>query len=180
MKVPQNMEVQIVEAKLQNLKDLIDIASRSFLEAYPQNTDHENMERYIQEAFSKEEIEKQLQNPSSIFFLMKFKQSICGYAKLRWDRSPKHFGNEKTIELERLYFLDEFKGRGYGTALFQFCIDYSLIKKFEWMWLLVWDENVSGMQFYKRKGFEIFGRKTFHFGNESSEDIVMKLKLGFI
>jgi ribosomal protein S18 acetylase RimI-like enzyme len=177
METPLNKEVQIVEAKLQNLEELGIIARRSFLEAYPQNTDHKNMELYLNEVFTENEIKKQLLSANSIFFLLKVNDRICGYAKLRWDRSPNHFKNRKVVELERLYFLNEFKGRGHGSHLFQFCIDYSKEKQFEWMWLLVWQENLSGIKFYEKKRFEIFGRKIFHFGNESSEDILMKRQL---
>ena len=174
---PPGKEIQIVEAKLQNLEELADIARRSFFEAYPQNTDHENMALYIKEAFAEREIKSQFQNEKSVFFLLKVKEVICGYAKLRWDRAPDELKAQSAVELERLYFLNEYKGRGLGSRLLQFCIDFSKKNKFEWMWLLVWDENISGIQFYEKKGFEIFGRKTFHFGNESSDDILMKLNL---
>ena len=177
MESPPLKEVQIIEANLQNLEQLTDIARRSFLQAYPQNTDHENMELYLKRTFTESAFKKQLLNPEAIFYLMKFKNEISGYAKLRWDRAIDHFKNEKAIELERLYFLNEFKGKGLGSKLLQFCIDFSVNKNFKWMWLLVWEENVSGIQFYKKKGFEVFGRKTFHLGNDSSEDILMKHKL---
>lgn len=177
METPQIKEVQIIEAKLQNLEELTIIAGRSFLEAYPQNTDYENMEVYLKETFNEKEIEKQLRSPDAIYFIMKIGEINIGYAKMRWDRSPDHFKAEKVVELERLYFLNEFKGNGYGSQLLKFCVDFSLKRNYEWMWLLVWEENISGIQFYEKKGFEIFGRKTFHFGNDSSEDILMKRKL---
>ena len=144
MMIPQNTEVQIIEAKLQNLKELTAIARRSFLEAYPQNTDHENMELYVKEAFTEKGLKKQLLSSDSIIFIMKKGGNIIGYSKLRWDRSPDHFENSRAVELERLYFLNEFKGQGYGSNFLQFCLDYSIKKDFDWMWLLVWDENVSG------------------------------------
>ncbi len=177
MATPLKKEVQIVRANLQNLKELTDIARRSFLEAYPQNTDHENMDLYLKGAFTEKEIKSQLQNKDSIFFVMQVGDEIIGYAKLRWDRTPEYLMNTNAIELERLYFLNDFKGEGLGAQFLRFCIDFSLKKNFECMWLLVWEENVSGIQFYKKKGFEIFGRKTFHFGDDSSEDILMKLRL---
>ena len=177
METPPNKEVHIVAANLQNLKELIDISRRSFLEAYPQNTDHENMDLYLKEVFTEKEMETQLLNPNSRFFIMRNGKAIMAYAKLRWDRAPEHFEATKVIELERFYFLDKYKGKGYGSHFLEFCIDYSIKGAFEWMWLLVWEENRNGMQFYEHKGFKIFGRKTFHFGKESSEDVLMKLRL---
>ena len=177
MATPQNKEVQIVRANLQNLKELTDIARRSFLEAYPQNTDYENMDLYLKKAFAEKELEAQFSNPNSVFFIMKNGNTNMAYAKLRWDRTPAYFINTKAIELERLYFLDDYKGKGFGTQFLRFCFDFSLEKDFEWMWLLVWEKNISGIQFYEKKGFEIFGRKTFHFGDDSSEDILMKLRM---
>lgn len=177
METQMNQEIQIVEAKLQNLEQLATIARRSFFEAYPQNTDHENMELYLKEAFSEEEIKSQLLHPDSIFFIMKNGTTFLGYAKMRWDRPHGHFKGEKAIELERFYFLNEFKGKGYGSRLLQFCIDYAVTNQFEWMWLLVWEENLTGLQFYKHKGFELFDRKIFQFGNANSDDILMKRRL---
>ena len=177
MKNSPEKEIQIVEAKVQNLKELATIAGRSFLQAYPQNTDHQNMELYLKKAFAEKEIERQLMSSKSVFFMMKKNGENIGYAKLRWDRTPNQFGVLRAIELERFYFLDGFKSQGLGSQFLKFCIEFSIKNNFEWMWLLVWEENKKGLQFYKHKGFEIFGRKTFHFGNDSSDDILMKLKL---
>ena len=177
MKNPSNWEIRIFEAKLQNLKDLTDIAYKSFLQAYPQNTDHENMALYLEKAFDEKEINNQLSNPASIFFLMTVNDELSGYAKLRWDRSPEQLKSIRAVELERLYFLNDFKGKGLGSQLLEYCIKFSMGKEFEIMWLLVWDENISGIEFYKHKGFETFAHKVFHFGNDSSEDILMKLEL---
>ena len=104
MMTPQNVEVQIIEAKLQNLKELTSIARRSFLEAYPQNTDHENMDLYVKEAFTEEGLKEQLSSSDSIFFMMKIRETIVGYAKLRWDRSPDHFEDSKAMELSDSIF----------------------------------------------------------------------------
>lgn len=177
MKSTSNKEFHIVVAKLQNLKELAAIAGRSFLQAYPQNTDLENMQLYLKEAFAEKEIESQLLNPAAVFFLMKIGKTNIGYAKLRRDRPNNHFKGTKVVELERFYFLDEYKGKGYGSQLLKYCMDFSFAKGFDWMWLLVWEENRSGIQFYKHKGFEIFDRKIFHFGNAKSDDILMKIKI---
>ena len=146
MATPPKKEVHIIEANLQNLKELTDIARRSFLEAYPQNTDHVNMDLYLKEAFTEKKLEDQFLNPNSVFFIMKKGNTNMAYAKLRWDRTPANLINTKAVELERLYFLDDFKGKGFGAQFLKFCFDFSLKNNFNWMWLLVWEENVSGIK----------------------------------
>lgn len=177
METPSGNNVQIAAAKLQNITDLASLARRSFLQAYPQVTADENMKLYLDEAFSTDVLTQQFADPFSIFFIMKKGQADMGYAKLRWDRTPEHFKPEKAIELERLYFLDDYKGKGYGVQLLEYCKNFAIDNRFDWMWLLVWDENPEAIRFYKRRGFQEFGRKFFQFGNAGSDDLLMKTRL---
>ncbi len=146
MKTPQNQEVKIIEAKVMNLKELATIAGRSFLQAYPQNTDLENMALYLKDAFSEKEIKQQLENPEAVFFLMKVGNFNIGYAKLRWDRPHSYFGDAKPIELERFYFLDEFKGKGYGSR-----------SCFNFVWIIHWLKNTNGCGYsFGMKIYQVF------------------------
>lgn len=53
-------------------------------------------------------------------------------------------------ELDDLYVLPPFRGRGIGTAILKRCIDDSKAP----LWLYVFKRNVGAVKLYRRLGFE--------------------------
>lgn len=94
-------------------------------------------------------------------------EEMIGYAKLTYDSSS-------TVTLDKLYFLNGCKGKGYGSALLQHCIHQAVHRYKQSMTLGVYDKNASAISFYEKKmGFHEIGKKWFEFDKTLYGNIVM-------
>jgi len=153
------------------------IGRETFYETWrPVNTE-EDMQVYLAEAFAEKRIAEELVNEKNTFLVAKAGPEVVGYAKLRRDRTHETFAKEQAIELERIYVACNYQDRKIGQALMDECLSIARKEGYAWFWLGVNIDNVKAIAFYKRYGFEIFGRKQFRLGNAVDDDYLMKLKL---
>jgi ribosomal protein S18 acetylase RimI-like enzyme len=85
--------------------------------------------------------------------------------------------DERAMEIERIYVLKDFHGKNVGQLLYQKAIDIALVKKADYVWLGVWEENPRAINFYKKNGFVEFDKHIFVLGDDEQTDIMMRLKL---
>ena len=84
---------------------------------------------------------------------------------------------ENHFEIERIYVLKAFLGQKIGQILFNKAIEIGREKNLEYVWLGVWEENHRAIKFYKKNGFEIFGKHDFVLGKDVQTDLLMKMKI---
>ena len=102
---------------LKELEALTIISRNTFIDAF-ENVNHpEDFKRYIDEAFSEQQIERELLNPNSDFYFVYYEASLVGYFKLNKDEAQSEpFGND-ALEISRIYILTSFQGKGFGTHI---------------------------------------------------------------
>lgn len=162
---------------LQDTSLLSALGRTTFEEAFAKDNTAENMKAYLDQSFNKEKIIKEITDSNSQFYLAYYDEQPAGYAKLRVNGEVKKVLKGKAIELERIYVSHDFQGKKIGTALLQTCINHAQEKKFEWIWLGVWENNHKAQNFYAKWGFEKFGEHVFQMGNDPQTDWVMKKKI---
>jgi len=77
-------------------------------------------------------------------------------------QSEIKFGN--AVELERIYPLDRFQGKGIGRFLVEFSIQFAKDKATACLWLGVWNQNFKAIKFYKTHGFIVVSSHDFIWG----------------
>lgn len=151
------------------------VAHQSFIDAFEKVSEPESFKKYIEAAFLPDVLRGEfLDEKIAIYFLKTRDGDTAGYLKLRWDRSEEFFPNEKALELQRIYLLEQYWGKGYGKILLDYCEKYAYEHDFAWIWLVVWSENYGAIRFYEREGWEKFAQKDFQFGNEIHRDPVLR------
>ncbi len=101
----------------------------------------------------------------------------AGYVKMREGGTKPGLEHKRSLEIARIYVINAMIGKGVGSILMQRCIDVALEMNKELLWLGVWKENNTAIDFYKRWGFEIFGEQDFLLGNDLQKDWLMKKDL---
>jgi ribosomal protein S18 acetylase RimI-like enzyme len=150
------------------------ISISTFVDTYARYNTEANMQLHLQQHFNRQQLLAELADKTNYFFAV-FDNSIpVGYCKLRTSEEPEALNGIKHIELERIYAVKEFQGKGLGYKMIQYCLDFASVKGFELLWLGVWDQNEKAQQFYKKCGFEIFGEHSFTLGEEVQVDWLMK------
>lgn len=170
-------EITIRKTTLHELDQLQQISRRTFSETFSGNNSAENMEKYLEEGLSLEQLTAELNNPNSEFYFAELDNNIIGYLKLNFGQSQTELKDDKALEIERIYVLQEFHGKKVGQLLYEKAIEIAKQKNADYVWLGVWEENPRAIKFYQKNGFVAFDKHLFKLGNEEQTDIMMKLQL---
>jgi ribosomal protein S18 acetylase RimI-like enzyme len=128
-------------------------------------------------AFSKEQLKKELLNENVSFYLTYKDENLVGYCKLNEkEAQTEPFGNT-SLEIERIYVLNEFQGQQFGKQMLLKIIETAKGKNLEFIWLGVWEKNTAAIRFYERHGFVKIGTHPYYIGNDKQTDWLMRLDL---
>jgi diamine N-acetyltransferase len=170
-------DINIRHASSADLALLADLGARAFSAAFAKDNSPEDMAEYLEANFNHKAIAAELADVDSTFFIAEVDQQACGYAKLRKGKLPECVSKANTIELERLYTLPEYFGKGVGDALMLCCFSEAKQMGYEAMWLGVWENNHRARAFYRKSGFREVGDKIFQLGSDAQTDKVLECDL---
>lgn len=158
-----------------DLVDLLHVARTAFLQAFTAGNKPENVEAYLQEAFTLEQFEKELNEPASIFFVAEIEGEIIGYTKVNQVPAQTDIHDPDSLEIARLYVLEEHLGSGLGKRLLDTACKFAKQNQKKYLWLGVWEMNARAIRFYEKNGLRIFGSHPFPFGDEIQTDYLMRI-----
>lgn len=156
---------------------IADISRQTFHDTFASQNTKENMDKFMNETFSKETLMKEVGAPGNIFLLAYEGEEPVGYVRMRENNNPPELGNIDAIEIARIYATTNAIGKGVGKTLMQKCIEIAIEKKATIVWLGVWQENHRAIDFYTKWGFEKFGTHVFMLGDDPQTDWLMKKSL---
>ena len=165
------------EAEFSDLASLLDLAQTSFVQAFTEGNKPENVQAYLSEAFTPVQLEKELRNPASTFLLASLEGKLVGYTKLNLAAAQTDVQDPESLEVARLYTLEEVWGKGVGQFLLDAALDFAKEKGKTFVWLGVWEHNARAIHFYKKNGFKAFGSHPFPFGDEIQTDWLMRVEV---
>ncbi|MGM0934684.1 MAG: GNAT family N-acetyltransferase [Bacteroidota bacterium] len=169
--------IRIEKLGIEDLEPLQKIGKQTFEDAFGSQNTKDNMERYLESNFSKEKIRTELLDKNSEFYFAKMDQQIVGYLKVNYGDSQTEFQDEKALEIERIYVIQEFLGKKIGQILYDKAIEIAKKRNSDYVWLGVWEENPRAIRFYEKNGFIKFDEHTFDLGGDAQTDILMKKEL---
>ena len=170
-------KIEITRATLNELDQLQKIGRQTFYETFSPFNTEENMNQYLEEAFSKEKLTDELSDKNAEFYFATLDSKVIGYLKLNFGQSQTELKDDKALEIERIYVLKEFHGKKVGQLLYDKAIEVAKLTKADYVWLGVWEENPRAINFYKKNGFVEFDKHIFRLGDDDQTDIMMRLQL---
>src|SRR5687767_1717742 len=103
--------------------DLIATMSRqTFYDTFAPTNSAEDMDRFMNERFTHQNLVKEVGEPDSVFLLAYSNNEAVGYARLRNAANPPELGDAPAIQIARIYATQQAIGKGVGRALMQHCI----------------------------------------------------------
>jgi len=166
-----------ISTRLATSKDaeiIADISRQTFYETFALENTTSDMEKFMNEQFTREKLIQEVNEPWLTFFLAFIDNDTVGYVKLRDAAVPSELVSQSCIEIARIYSVQNMIGKGVGKKLMQTCHDLATQRKKQILWLAVWKENHRAIDFYERWGFEIFGEQDFLLGDDLQRDWLMK------
>jgi diamine N-acetyltransferase len=163
-------KIVIRQAVLAEVEMLVELAARTFYDAFAATNTPENMRAYMASTFTIEQMTTELHDPHSTFLLAELEGQPVGYAKLLRGAAPECVSAQPAVELVRLYVEQNVLGAGVGAALMQACLAAARRAGFQSIFLGVWEHNPRAQAFYRKWGFERVGQHVFQMGAEAQTD----------
>ena len=167
------------KATLADKEKVQNISIKTFSAAFGHQNTKEDMEQYLTSSFSDQQIEKELSDVYSEFYLVYVEDLLIGYLKINIEAAQSE-PIDDGIEIERIYLLPNYQGKGVGQQMMDKVIDIAEKRKKKVLWLGVWDQNVDAIRFYERNGFKKFGKHSFLLGNDMQMDFLMQRILEYV
>jgi ribosomal protein S18 acetylase RimI-like enzyme len=156
---------------------IADLSRVTFYETFAGQNTKENMDKFMNEQFTRDKLMKEVGTDSNIFLVAEVNGETVGYARLRESPEPKELKEKPAIELARIYSVQSRIGKGVGSALMEKCIEVAIQQNKKTIWLGVWEKNEHAISFYERWGFEKFSEHEFILGDDVQTDWLMKKAL---
>ena len=162
---------------LENLDELVDISKSTFIEAFEKDNDPEDFDTYIKVAFEKEKLARELKDLNSSFYFVYQGINLVEYYKININEAQTDLKTMDSVELERIYVVNEHQGKGIGKKMLQNAKDLSMKTGRSYLWLGVWENNISAIKFYEKQGFSKFGMHPYYIGKDRQMDWLMQFDL---
>ena len=168
----------IIEADSSQVEYLSDFGRKSFIYAYQCTLPLEELNKYINHAFSESTIRKEINGVVATYFVCQDSElNLCGYAKLIQSPPPKCINSHSCIELQRLYVDSDYRGHGVGKLLELHSESYVKNRNISDIWLRVWDGNTVAQDIYKKWEFTIVGEEVYQVGEDQRTVLLMRKSL---
>jgi diamine N-acetyltransferase len=174
------METDLYQIRFATLDDaplLAEMGARAFEQAFGAVNTPEDMQAYLCSSFGAEIQAGEIQQPGCLFIILENQHIPAGYARLQGGSTETCITGANPVELVRIYLLREWIGQGAGSRLMQACLEEALRRRYDVIWLGVWEKNQNAIAFYRKWGFEVVGTHTFQLGQDMQQDLILQKEL---
>jgi diamine N-acetyltransferase len=158
---------------------LAELGSTTFVETFGTLYSAENLNSYLQSAYSEAALAQELANPRRLFLVAEEAGRLVGFCKLGTDSSLpwEPPAGERALELKQLYLRKSHLGQGIGDALMEWALSEARVQAVQHMVLSVYCDNLRAQTFYQRYGFEKVGDFIFMVGTHRDDEFLYRLVL---
>ena len=176
-----NMALQskIKKCTLEQVHILQELAIKTYYETFSDSNSEALLQKYFKESLNIEKLSTQLQEPASEFYFIysetdHAQTTPAGFLKLNIDNAQTDLMDATALEVEKIYLLKAFLSQGLGKQMINFSIERAIQQDKKHLWLGVWENNFPALAFYKKMGFEAFGKHDFDMGGDIQTDLLLK------
>lgn len=154
---------------------LADLSRKTFEDTFAESNTPDDMALYLSRSFSQEKQAAELRDPNVTFLVAEINDTAVGFANLKANSMCDEITSTIPMELERIYAVQEYIGKGVGAELMKASLKEAQEGGFNCLWLGVWDKNEKAIKFYERWGFKKTGLHPFVLGKDLQNDFIMEL-----
>lgn len=168
----------IRKARSADAKGLSELAEATFKATFDAANTAEHMELHCRSSYGEQIRAAEIADPGMVTLVSEDKSRLIAYAQLRWGKVPDCVSAKNPGEIQRLYVVEDWHGKGVAQELMKVCIDEIKQHGSDALWLGVWERNPRAISFYKKFGFVEVGDHIFPLGGDPQRDIVMVKSFG--
>lgn len=119
------------------------------------------LEAFIERDFSVGVLQSHIEHPDRhCYTLIEFENQPVGFTRINWKR-PVPMSDAVGAELQKIYFLPGFTGKGLGTRLLKNAMELARSRHDPLIWLDVLSVNPRARKLYEKHGFAVTGKLPF-------------------
>ncbi len=198
---------RIIQCSEEQLEELVQIAEKTFRDAFEAFNNPQDFQDYAEKAFHSNQILRELRQAGSSFYFLYDQGELVGYFKTNEYQAQTDIQDPEALELERIYVLPEHQGKGvryvprlqpgdqspigdlddqdryqshrqqHSQYMLNAVKKQALEMGKRYLWLGVWKENRDAVRFYESFGYRIFGEHPYYVGQDRQMDWLMRLDL---
>ncbi|AJC44444.1 MULTISPECIES: GNAT family N-acetyltransferase [Xanthomonas] len=150
------------------------IATATFCETFGHLYPAQDLQAFLDEAYSIERAQVVLAHPDYAIWLVEHDGEVVGHAAAGPCGLPHPDVTPGDGELKRLYLLRAHQNGGWGARLFDTALAWLERDGPRTLWLGVWSENLGAQRFYARYGFEKVGTYEFPVGQVRDLEFILR------
>lgn len=151
------------------------MARQCFSDAFAHLYEPAPFARFLEDAYGPGgRMERDLDDRSVRWQIAAAGDQIIGYAKLSPLRAPAPAPQPGALELQQIYVLTPWHGRGVAERLMHWALANARAEGAPEIYLTVFDHNARAKRFYSRHGFIEVGHCTFTLGDRVDDDRVWR------
>jgi len=156
---------------------LAELGRKTFYDSFIDFNTQQDMDVYLSEHYSQEIQLSEIQDADTVILIAEQDGVPVGYAQLNGQSKGDGVVGTRPMELQRIYSIREYIGKGVGSALMKESIREAKERGFNCLWLGVWEKNERAIKFYEKWGFQKVGNHVFMLGQDIQNDLTMELSL---
>jgi GNAT superfamily N-acetyltransferase len=154
---------------------LLPVARRIFFETFSHLYDRDAFKAFCDETYAVDgPMAKDLEDSSVKWCVAAVDDEPIGFAKLTPLRAPAPSPREGALELQQIYVLSPWHGKGVAERLMGWAVESARQAKSPELYLTVFDHNERAKRFYARHGFVEVGNCTFILGDRVDDDRIWR------
>ena len=172
------VDVILRRAQPTDARPLSIVAEATFRQTFGAHNSREDMDSFCASAYEEAIQAGEIGNPGMVTLLAQAGDALVGFAQLRWGTTPACVAAIDAGEIQRLYVVRDFHGKGIAQMLMDACLRSVVSRGSDVVWLGVWERNPKAIAFYRKCGFVEVGEHVFRVGSDPQRDIVMARPAG--
>ncbi|MEE9361176.1 MAG: GNAT family N-acetyltransferase [Cellulophaga sp.] len=149
--------MELKKASIKYLPKLKAICTEAYAKNFHNHWNDNGMDLYLEKEFNDAKLTLDLNNHDVDYYFIIANVTTVGFIKTKNTSLPGLLSS-KSVELEKIYVLPEYKGRGYGKKALTEIIGKATIQEKKILFLCVIDSNKGAIAFYKKLGFKFHSK----------------------
>ena len=115
------------------------------------------LKQFLLEEFEVNKVKREIEDADIDYYFISDDIHDAGIIKIRKNKVFPGFEDYRSIELDKLYLLDKYKGHGLGSKTLKYLLKLIIDQDYDYLFLCVEESNEKAIRFYKKLGFDIEG-----------------------
>ena len=171
-----NTNIICRKATITDAKKLSILYKQVYIQTYGTEGVSDEFANFITKQFAVERLEDIITNNPDNIIVAAYKNNLVGVVEIEFAKQCP-IDNIVAPELNKLYILEWFCGKGIGHQLLTEAEKVITSKRIDEMWLWVLESNTRAISFYAKNGYKYIGNASFKMEVNTYENKVMLKKL---